>query len=463
MSKWRAALLAALVIMGGSCKQTEQSGGGDREPPFYDAVKADFFRGNLTIQLSWEQDAGADNYAVLRSEDGIGGPGPFETVYRGRETYYLDRDVESDGRYVYRLDKEGDVYITGRETTLAVGSAGEVDINEPNDSAEEATALGSFKKGTIYYFRFSDGRTLEDADWYGVRRNGAGPIYIRIIEEGAGVNGSLYVQEAGKPASAVVSGAAFQINASSGDYVYFAVRPAAGEFVSPGMAGGTVRSYRIEITDAGGTQSPGGGGSGTGGSGTGGSGTGTGGGALPGEPEERSELFAADASGRIIFYTNETKYMNHDYTFWKRLAAGAGSFGGMTMSLIKESGNQAGGYGFYFQGGVVAGHGECMLTVLLQKDGNYTIGKVVDGVYQTLKWWRSSPYLRAGYGVSNTVGVRWDGAANEYALEINGIEVDRFSDGAAPVCAGGGRGVIAVVASGEKFPQAPVKVWYMER
>jgi hypothetical protein len=249
----------------------------------------------------------------------------------------------------------------------------------------------------------------------------------------------------------------FQIDASSGDYVYFALCPVAAEFVSLDLAGGTVRSYRIEITDAGGTQSPGGD-PGAGG----GDDPGAGGGTPPGEIEERSELFTADASGRIVFYTNETKYKNHDYTFWRRLEGGAGSFSGMTMSLIKESGNQAGGYGFFFQGGVVGGR-ECMLTVLLQKDGNYTIGKVVDGTYYTLKWWTASAYLRAGYGVTNTVGVRWEETENEYVLEINGIQMDRFSDAEAPVCAGSGRGVIAVIAAGEQFPKIPVKVWFMEQ
>jgi hypothetical protein len=487
---------------------------------FHDVAQVDCFRGNSTIQLRWQYDGSAAYYRLMRSVDGINGTLGFSEIYQGKDIFYLDRDVEADIRYVYRLDKAGDQVLEGQETSIGVGSKGEVDINEPNNTKETASLLNFFKKSNLYYYRFSDGRTLEDADWYKVRITGSKPVYIRILEEGAGTESPFNINIPGKGEFAVNNGSIIEIdvNGINDDYLYFSLYPETDRFVLPGIAGGTMRYYRIELTDStgntdsggngdttgsggtgdsgsgggtdsgtgnsggGGTGDSGSGNSGSGGTGGGDSGSGNSGGGgagggnsgggnsgsggagggdpAPGTVIEKSELFTMDGTGMISFYTNEKQYQGHDYTFWKRLSNSGGEFSAIKMIMAKESGSYSGGYGFFFQGGDIPGYGECMLTLLLQKDGMYAIGKVINGAYRSINWWKECVYLRQGYGVSNTVEVRWDNGSGEYIVLVNGIEVDRFSDVVAPVCRGNGQGVIAVISRGEKFPEIPAGVRY---
>ena len=78
-----------------------------------------------------------------------------------------------------------------------------------------------------------------------------------------------------------------------------------------------------------------------------------------------------------------------------------------------------------------------------------------------MQHWKSSIYLRNGYGVRNSVGVRVDN--EEYVVTINGVEVERFVDAKEPVCQGNRKGVVAVITWMEDFPRTAVKTWYTEQ
>jgi hypothetical protein len=476
---------------------------GGQSESFTDVVQAECFRGNGTILLRWRDDGAADTYILMRGTDGISGSVEFEEIYRGQDIFYLDADVDTDERYIYRLDKaSGSLIIPGEETAIAVGNKESVDLNEPNNTRASASLLNYYKNANSYFFRFSDGRVLSDTDWYKVKVRPSQEVSIKIMELGAGAASSFYIFGPDEIHLTVTNDEPVTLfnNSASDEYIYFEVCPVSDVFVEPQMAGGTLRFYKIEIvgdsnsggggdsgggneawsgggdsgagnesgsggSDSGGGNTSGSGGSDSGGGNTSGSGgSDSGAGTDPGDIiVEASELFSVDDAGRITFSTNETRYKNGNYTFWNRLSGGGGGFSGISVDLVKESGYFAGAYGFFFREGEAAGYGNSMLTVLIQKDGNYAIGKVINGEYQSIEWWKSSDYLRKGYGVKNTVGVRLDEAGNEYVISINGIEVDRFQDINAPVCNGGGKGIIAVVTRFEDFPRTKVRTRYIVR
>ena len=638
-------------------------------------VEVDSFRGNGTIAAKWRGDVNADEYVLMRARDEVSGVREYEEVYRGRVTNYIDSKIAVDIRYIYRLDKvrKGVVH-PGEETGLGVGHRGEIDMNEPNDRQEEATALSSFKRATIYYYRFSDGRELTEVDWYKVKIGGGRTEYIQIKEDGIVGMTTLKLKLPGQEAIVAEQGKWYELKNEAGveKELYIIVSPDAESFVEAGMSGGMIRGYTIirsdymeeeteEETnngsgggttdgsdggdttggsDGGGTTdgsdggdttggSDGGGttggsddGSGTtggsddgggttggsdGGGTTGGSdGSGTAGGSdgggtaggsdgggttggsdgggttggsdggggttggsdgggtaggsdggdttggsdgggttggsdggsdggdttggsgdggttggsdggdttggsdgggttggsgdggttggsdggdttggsgdggttggsdgggegddFPDDPgdfiEEKSDLFVNDGTGRLLFFLNDQQYANKGYTFWRYLESNWEAEQGMSMELVKESGNYLGGYGFFFAGGQIDGYGECMLILLIQKDGNFAVGKAVDGRYESIAGWKGNDYLRKGYGVKNTVGVRQNIDNNEYIVSINGLDAYRFIDEDEPVCAGNRTGAAAVVTSAEEFPQTAVKVWYRER
>jgi hypothetical protein len=176
---------------------------------------------------------------------------------------------------------------------------------------------------------------------------------------------------------------------------------------------------------------------------------------------EGSAYFSTGSGGEVVFETNERKYVRSGgYTFWYREGNTPGAFTAMEKELIKESGDSGGGYGYFFKEGMVAGYGQCMLTVMIRTTGDYAVGKVVDGAYRNIVWWKKGSTLTSGYGAGNRVKVEWDGAAQEYALEINGQEAARFTDSQEPACTGTGYGYIAVITGNEKFPAVPVKARY---
>jgi hypothetical protein len=434
------------------------------EPIAMGEIEVESFLEYRAIRVRWQENIQADEYVLQRAQDGINGVGPYTEVYRGRGTRYVDRKVEDDIRYVYRLDmiQKGNMH-EGEQTGIGVGNSAEVDLNEPNNRMEEATALSSFKRGTMYYFRFSDGRELKDIDCYKVKVGGGKSVYLQIQEDGVRGMTTLRIEIGGKEAFLAEHGKWYELQneAKIEREWYITIYPDVESYAAEGMTGGTIRKYTIirsdiMVPDNGGNDGGGGTQPGNGDGGTDGGGTDSG-----GSIQEMSELFEQDETGRFIFFLNEQQYQGKSYTFWKYLNREWKAETGMSMELAKESGNYFGGYGFFFAGGNVAGYGESMLVLLIQKDGNYTIGKVVEGeYYEVIVPWENSVYLRKGYGVKNTVGVRWDSQSGFYIITLNGMDETRFRDTKAPVCTGSRVGIVAVLTSIEQFPQSAVKVGY---
>ncbi len=238
-------IIAGIMLAG--CDLPTSNAVKDREG-FADIVHVENFREDAAIKLSWRRDAGADRYILKRSVDGLYGAGEFKTIYDGIETLYTDRDVEADIRYLYRLDKVYNGNIRhGEETSLGVGARGEVDLYEPNNGKETAVDLSGERSGTIYFYRYSDGRTLNDSDWYRVWIEAEKGANLRMIESNAGTESSFYISVPGKFPIKVIANETVRIEHENGEsgYIYFGIYPETEMYVASDSTGGTIRSYKV--------------------------------------------------------------------------------------------------------------------------------------------------------------------------------------------------------------------------
>jgi hypothetical protein len=221
----------------------------DRES-FTDIISVENFREDAAIGLSWRRDAGAERYIVKRSKDGIYGAGDFEIIYEGGETSYTDRNVEAGIRYLYRLDKAYKGNITeGEETSLGVGTRGEIDLYEPNNGKETAVDINGERSGTLYFYRYSDGRTLSDSDWYKVWVESGWGANVRVIETNAGTENSFSIQIPGKIQQSVIHNETIRIenDGEVSGYIYFGIYPEVERFVAIDAYGGAIRSYKVVL------------------------------------------------------------------------------------------------------------------------------------------------------------------------------------------------------------------------
>jgi hypothetical protein len=105
-----------------------------------------------------------------------------------------------------------------------------------------------------------------------------------------------------------------------------------------------------------------------------------------------------------------------------------------------------------------------MLTVMINNNGQYVIGKVVDGNFSYISQWTATTRLDAGSGQENTITVQYQGD-NKYLLKFNGMDIREFSDEEEPRCGGVGKnGYVVVIAPSDLngVNNASVEVWFKE-
>jgi hypothetical protein len=191
-----------------------------------------------------------------------------------------------------------------------------------------------------------------------------------------------------------------------------------------------------------------------------------------------SDLFSAGGgslgSGERVtrFYTNDPKYRTPSgYTLW---TAGDGeaatAFVSRTVEVRKPYGNAGAGYGLVFceaprtAGGTTE---RVYLTVLINNNGQYAVGKVRGAAFETLVWWTASSRLVRGNGMTNRVTVVRDTVdGNKYHLFFNdptrGEEAGAFVDEGEPYCNGVGRGGYIVVIAPGDLDKSGVEVFFTE-
>ncbi len=179
--------------------------------------------------------------------------------------------------------------------------------------------------------------------------------------------------------------------------------------------------------------------------------------------EEENSLYTDDAeTGIYVFETNETRYLNKDgYTVWTtRDINETDGFEPVTVSVMKQSGRSEAGFGIVFCSQEIEGK-PFLITVLINTNGLYTVGKVVDGVFSHLnKGWQSSYNINKGYGIRNVITVSYDSDKKNFLLTINGQETVFFTVSENITFKDSRSGFVTVIANNEDFPRKPVKVTF---
>lgn len=165
----------------------------------------------------------------------------------------------------------------------------------------------------------------------------------------------------------------------------------------------------------------------------------------------------------VFILNDKTYWSEYGYTLWTmEKGAGEAIFREREVQVSKINGDKIAGYGIVICQGMRVGYGESMLTIMINTEQNYAIGKVIGGNYSSIKSWTNSRYIEKGYGRPNDLKITYDKVNKEYTLIINKNEVEKFKDEREPVCEGGKNGYIVVVSPQDKFPQTPVHVTFLE-
>lgn len=181
--------------------------------------------------------------------------------------------------------------------------------------------------------------------------------------------------------------------------------------------------------------------------------------------EINNDIFNPDPSAEnnntYKFVVAESYYLTeYGYTLWaEKYENTSESFEPFSVKMYKESGRAEAGYGIIFCSQKIDGV-PYLLTVLINEQGMYSIGKVKNGVFSFIENWKSAGSIRTGAGVNNTVSIEYDAVEAKFKLQINGIDVTTFVVSEPIVFRGSKKGFVAVIADNEQFPANPVKVTY---
>lgn len=179
--------------------------------------------------------------------------------------------------------------------------------------------------------------------------------------------------------------------------------------------------------------------------------------------EEDSTLFEADEQHKIFtFETNDTKYLtSNGYTLWTvpNINTGEG-FSSLSVKVTKESGRAEAGFGLVFCEQSIDDK-SFMLTVLINTNGMYAIGKVCDGVFSHINnGWLKSDYIYSGLGVSNDISISFNDNNKNFILKINSYEIATFAIDEKIIFKNSKSGFAVVIANNESFPSKPVRVLF---
>ena len=178
--------------------------------------------------------------------------------------------------------------------------------------------------------------------------------------------------------------------------------------------------------------------------------------------QEDSSLFQKEEGSSVFdFETNESKYLTeYGYTLWtSEFKNESETFEPVSVKVCKISGNKDAGYGIVFCSQEIDKK-PYLLTVLITAGGFYSVGKVVDGVFNYILTSKSSSSIKSGYGVYNSIAVSYDAESKDFLLKFNGIQTDRFSVTDNLVFKESSAGFVTVISDREKFPESPVKVTF---
>jgi hypothetical protein len=125
------------------------------------------FHKSLAIDVSWEEDPGAEEYQLYRALDAD--IPVYSIIYRGDKLLYEDRACGDRERYLYVLCKtRGSKLFGPSDPILGFASAVTNDAFEPNNTKAQATILNFTDNANLPFFQSEAGEISTDADWFAV-------------------------------------------------------------------------------------------------------------------------------------------------------------------------------------------------------------------------------------------------------------------------------------------------------
>lgn len=182
--------------------------------------------------------------------------------------------------------------------------------------------------------------------------------------------------------------------------------------------------------------------------------------------EEQSTMFQQEEeSNAFVFETNDTNYLTaNGYTLWAVPNVNANeTFEEISVEVTKESGRSEAGFGLVFCEQKIK-EKSFMLTVLINSNGYYAIGKVYNGVFSHINdGWKSSNYINRGIGVKNLINISYDEHTENFTLKINEYEITKFTVEEQILFRESKWGYVVVIANNENFPKNSVKVLFEKK
>lgn len=182
---------------------------------------------------------------------------------------------------------------------------------------------------------------------------------------------------------------------------------------------------------------------------------------------EESSLFIEDSEypSRYLFETNDSKYLNEKgFTIWTTTKTNTSNgFESISVEMAKLSGRAETGFGVVFCEQQFE-EKPYMLTVMINANGLYTIGKVVNGVFYHLEGnWKFSDYINKGYGLKNTICISYNNLLESFVLKINDEEITTFTVPEKIKFKGSESGYVVVISNREEFPEKAVRVEFEDK
>lgn len=173
--------------------------------------------------------------------------------------------------------------------------------------------------------------------------------------------------------------------------------------------------------------------------------------------EEASSLFEVENENCFIFETNSTSYLKKNgCTLWCTKSTNeTENFEEINVEVYKESGKAETGFGIIFLKQSV-NEKDFFVTVMINTQGQYIIGKVLDGKFEIISNWQSTKYLNKGYGIKNKISVREE--TGKFRISFNGYSIKDFLIEEKISYKGSKKGYVAVIASNENIPEEKVKI-----
>jgi hypothetical protein len=224
------------------------------EDPFYDCPITDSLSLENTIYLKWSEDEACDEFILLRSYDQNNLD--FKSIYEGNKTSYVDRNIEENCNYIYRLDKRrGEKIFRGKEYSYGYGASCRKDFYEPNDTENEAIFLEYDLVCNIPVVKYiTDDAGYFDEDWFYITIPPKRTAEILVSQKNlenttTGSNTNLKIQQKGATSQPVGQMSAINISNTTNetkDY-YFKIFANTTDLFT-GSKANTVIEYTISLS-----------------------------------------------------------------------------------------------------------------------------------------------------------------------------------------------------------------------